>query len=44
MSQVECPNDLKFLKDLKMTKILVQHSSYEAYIKDFCHGKEEYKI
>lgn len=37
------PNDLKFLKDLKMTKILVQHSSYEAYIKDFCHGKEEYK-
>ena len=37
------PNDLKLLKDSKMIKILVQHSSYEAYLKDFCHGKEEYK-
>lgn len=37
------PDDLKLLKNFKLTKILVQHSSYEAYIKDFCHGKEEYK-
>ena len=37
------PNDLEILKDIKMKKVLVQHMSYEFFIKDFCHNNEEEK-
>lgn len=37
------PNDLQILKDIKIKKILVQHTSYESFIRDFCHNNEEEK-